>query len=318
MVGTDTIIVALGGNALQDPGGEGTYAEQRRTVDRTAGILADLVVSEDEVVLTHGNGPQIGSILRQNLEAADVTPPMPLAVNGAQSQGLIGYLLQSALLSELGTRAPDLDVVPMITPVVVDADDPAFDEPTKPIGPYLSEPEARQLREDQDVTLREFPDHGYRQVVPSPDPESVFGVETVETIVGRGDVPIVAGGGGVPVVRDETGAIEGVDAVIDKDRTAALLGAELGADLLVILTNVTHVALHYGEPDQRDLEAVTAAEAREYLEEGHFARGSMYEKVEAACRFVEADPGRRAVITDLSLAAEAVAGTAGTQITSEG
>jgi len=318
MVGTDTVIVALGGNALQDPGSAGTYEEQRHTVDRTAEILADLVVSDDEVVFTHGNGPQIGAILRQNLEAADVTPPMPLYVNGAQSQGLIGYLLQSALYSELSTRAPEVDVVPMVTPVEVAADDPAFEDPTKPIGPYLSEAEARRLRDEQELTLKEFPDHGYRQVVASPEPESVYGVETVEAIVEAGDVPIVAGGGGVPVVESESGAIEGVNAVIDKDRTASLLGAELDADVLVILTNVAHVALNYGEPDQVDLEAVTAAEAREYLAEGHFARGSMYEKVEAACRFVEADPDRRAVITDLSKAGEALAGTAGTEITSEG
>lgn len=311
---SETVLVALGGNALQAPDSEGTYDQQIDTVEATADILIEVIETHDEVILTHGNGPQIGRILRQNIEAADVTPPMPLFANGAQTQGLIGFMIQSALMSKLTSRPSAPAVVPLVTPVAVDPADPAFDEPTKPIGPYLPEADAEALRADQDLTFKHFPDHGYRQVVPSPDPQHVYGGETVAAIVDRGDIPIVAGGGGVPIAAGDGGAVRGVNAVIDKDLTGALLGTQLGADVFVILTNVAQVALNYGEPDEEPIEAMTVSEARTYMEAGHFARGSMYEKVEAACRFVEDDPSRRAVITDLELAAEALDGTAGTQI----
>lgn len=314
MVGTDTVVVALGGNALQDPGGEGGYADQRAAVERTADILIELITGDSSVVITHGNGPQIGSLLRQNLEASAVTPPMPLFVNGAQTQGMIGFMIQSTLLSKLDDGPETVDVVPMVTPVEVDSDDPAFEEPTKPIGPYVTEDEAASLEAAHDMTFNAFGADGYRQVVPSPDPQRVYGVETVVDILATGDVPVVAGGGGVPVTVSDNGEMVGVEAVIDKDRTAAVLGDQLDGDVLLILTNVANAALHYGEPDEEPIESMTVETARTYLGDGHFGRGSMYEKVEAACRFVDDDSERRALITRLDLAAEALAGEAGTEI----
>lgn len=315
---SETVIVALGGNALQDPGGEGTYADQLAAVRGAAGTIADLVVDGTDLILTHGNGPQIGSLRRQNVEAADVTPPMPLFVNGAQTQGQIGFMIQSTVLSALAARDHDAECVPVVTPVAVDPDDDAFDNPTKPIGPYLDANEVEELRAQIDLHVTEVPGEGYRQVVPSPDPRRVFGVDTIRTILEQGNVPIAAGGGGVPVVESDDGTLEGIDAVIDKDLAGARLGDQLGADVFLILTSVSHVALNYGEPDQEDLESVTPEQARTYMEEGHFARGSMYEKVDAACRFVERGSGRRSIITHLDEAAAALAGEAGTHISEQG
>lgn len=315
MVESETVILALGGNALQDPGGAGTYAEQRAAVEHTADVLLDLIAAETQVVITHGNGPQIGSVRRQNIEASDVTPPMPLFVNGAQTQGSIGFMIQSTLLSKLQTADESVSVVPLVTPVAVSPDDPAFEQPTKPIGPYVSEVDADALGDAHGMVFEDYGEDGYRQVVPSPDPQRVYGVETVADILDSGDVPIVAGGGGVPVVVSDTGEMQGVEAVIDKDRTAALLGDQLDGDELLILTNVAHAALNYGEADEEPIEEMSVGEASGYLEAGHFGRGSMYEKVEAACRFVEDSPGRRAVITRLDLAVEALAGEVGTEIT---
>jgi carbamate kinase len=311
---SETVIVALGGNALQDPGGEGRYTDQLEAVRGAADTIADLLVDGTDLILTHGNGPQIGSLRRQNVEAADVTPPMPLFVNGAQTQGQIGFMIQSTILSALARRDYEADCIPVVTPVAVDPDDEAFDNPTKPIGPYLDADEVADLESQIDLDVTEVPGQGYRQVVPSPDPQRVFGVDTIRTIVERGDVPIAAGGGGVPVVQGEDGTLDGIDAVIDKDLAGARLGDQLGADVYLILTSVAHVALNYGEPDQEDLEAVTPREARTYMDEGHFARGSMYEKVDAACRFVEDGEDRRAIITHLEHAREALAGEAGTHI----
>lgn len=314
MSDTDTVLAALGGNALQDPADRGTYDQQIDRVDRTAEVLADVLEAGTDLVLTHGNGPQIGDIYRRNLTAAEVVPPMPLFACGAQSQGLIGFMIQSALASTVADRGLDADCVPLVTPVYVDGDDPAFENPTKPIGPFLSESEAADVEATMDAELKEFPDRGYRQVVPSPEPVSIYGVETVRAVLERGDVPVVAGGGGVPVVESESGRLEGVDAVVDKDLTGAQLGEQLDADVFLILTDVPQVALNYGEPDQTDLEEITPEQARSHMDEGHFERGSMYEKVEAACRFVESGNGRRSVITKLDLAKEALTGDAGTQI----
>lgn len=310
---SETVIAALGGNALQDPDGDGTYDQQRAAVESTADVLIDLITDGEELIITHGNGPQIGSILRQNIEAADVTPPMPLFANGAQTQGLIGFLIQSALMSREFPAREDTRFVPMVTPVSVAPDDEAFDEPTKPIGPYLSEQDAASLQAENGLQFEQF-EEGYRQVVPSPEPQEVYAVDVVEAVVDRGDVPIVAGGGGIPVVESPTGEFDGVDAVIDKDLASALLANQLDADVLLILTDVSHVVLNYGTPDEQELDAMTVEEARTYQDEGHFPRGSMYEKVEAASRFVESGRDRRAIITRRDLAADALAGETGTHV----
>lgn len=314
MSSQETILAALGGNALQRPDGEGTYEQQQEAVEQTAEILVDLIDSGARLVLTHGNGPQIGSIFRQNLEAADVTPSMPLFVNGAQSQGMIGFMIHASLTSKLAERDVDSRIVPLTSPVRVSPSDPAFDDPTKPIGPYLTEEQAADLKERTDLDIKQFGDRGYRQVVPSPEPEAIYNIEVAERMLERGDVPIIAGGGGIPVVESDSGTIKGVNAVIDKDLAGAHLGRQLEADTYVILTDVPYVALNYGEPDQRDIEEMSVETAREYLDEGHFGRGSMYEKVEAGCRFVEGDADRTAVITKLERAAEALSGDVGTVI----
>lgn len=310
----ETILVAMGGNALQDPDSDGTYDEQQRTASATATRVVDLLEANGRLVLTHGNGPQIGSIVRQNLEAADVTPPMPLFANGAQSQGLIGFMLQVALLSELSRRDIDATVVPMVTPVAVDPADPAFDDPTKPIGPFLDEEQAGALGDAMGLQVRYFEGRGYRQVVPSPEPVDVYGADVVERILAAGDIPIVAGGGGVPIVETDDGSFEGVNAVIDKDYASAHLGSQLDVDTFVVLTDVPQVSLNYGTDDQEDCSMLTVETARGYLADGQFPRGSMYEKVEACCRFVESGDWRRAVITNLDDVEAALAGDAGTTI----
>lgn len=310
---TETVVAALGGNALQGSDSDGTYDQQLAAVESTADVLVDLITAGDELVITHGNGPQIGSILRQNIEAADVTPPMPLFANGAQTQGLIGFLIQSALMSREFEGADDTRFVPLVTPVRVSPDDDAFADPTKPIGPYLSEGEADALRAENGLQFEQY-ERGYRQVVPSPEPQAVYAVDVVEEIVDRGDVPIVAGGGGIPVVESPAGDVEGVDAVVDKDLASALLGQQLDADVLLILTDVPHIVLDYGDPDEQKLDSVTVEEARTYQDQGQFPRGSMYEKVEAACRFVETGRDRRAIITKLDRAGQALAGETGTHV----
>lgn len=314
MSSQETIVVALGGNALQRPDGEGTYEHQQKAVDQTAEILVDIIDSGKRLVLTHGNGPQIGSIFRQNLEAADVTPSMPLFVNGAQSQGMIGFMIHASLTSKLAESDVDSQIVPLMSPVKVSPNDPAFEDPTKPIGPYLTEEQAADLKERTDLDMKRFGDQGYRQVVPSPEPEAIYNINIAERVLEQGNVPIIAGGGGVPVMESDSGTIKGVNAVIDKDLAGAHLGRQLHADTYVILTDVPYVALNYGNPDQRDIEEMNVETAREYQDEGHFGRGSMYEKVEAGCRFVEDGEDRTAIITKLERAADALTGDVGTTI----
>ncbi len=312
MSDSQRVVTALGGNALQNPDHSGKYVQQIEAVRGTVEILAELVESGHELILTHGNGPQIGRIYRQNLETADVTPPMPLFVCGAQTQGFIGNMIQTAFMSEFDHRGMRRRCVALVTPVIVDENDEAFENPTKPIGPFLSNKQASELRNDAGTEIREF-DQGYRQVVPSPEPVNIYGVKSVEQVLGHGNVPVIAGGGGVPVVETASG-FEGVNAVIDKDLAGARLAEKVDADIYLILTDVPKVALNYGEPDQTDLESVTTDEMRGYIDEDHFARGSMYEKVDAVCRFVENGSDRRAIITSLDLAKQALEGEAGTHI----
>jgi len=305
------VAIALGGNAILRPGQRGTAEEQLENVRATCRQIASLLRDGYRVVLTHGNGPQVGSILLQN-EATDAVPAMPMDVCGAESQGLIGYMMQQSLHNELVRQGmTGWPVASVVTQTVVSADDPAFDKPTKPVGPFYDEDHARR-KMGEGETWVEDAGRGWRRVVPSPDPVEIVEIDVIRRLASDHAVVICTGGGGVPVVRDQDGTLRGVEAVIDKDLGSERLATGLGADLFVILTDVPRVALNYGEPAERFLSRLTVGEARALQKEGHFKPGSMGPKVEACCRFVEA--GGRAAISSLTKVHEALAGRAGTWV----
>jgi carbamate kinase len=306
------VLVALGGNAMTSPDGRARPTDQIAAVERAAKRLADVVAAGHELSITHGNGPQVGNLLVKNEIAASVVPPVTLDWCGAQTQGTIGMIIMNALERELRERGSGRPVAAVVSRTRVEAADPGFTHPTKPIGRYLSEAEARAMVEHGQV-WEDRGEHGWRRVVASPEPMEMLDAATAQALLDAGFVVVAAGGGGVPVVRDADGSVRGVEAVIDKDLGAALLGQTLGVDVLVIATDVEHVVVGFGTSDARDLGRVTPAELRSYASRGHFASGSMGPKVEAAIRFVESG-GRRAVITSLDRIADAVNGAAGTVV----
>ena len=307
------IVVALGGNALQSSKGEATAEAQLQVVQKTCDYLADLVEKGYEIVVVHGNGPQVGRILLASETAKDVVPAMPFDVCGAMSQGYNGYHIQQALRQKLCQRGIRLPVATLVTQVVVDQNDPAFQKPSKPIGPFYSEAEAQQLVQEKGYTVHEDAGRGWRRVVPSPKPVDILEKDALDTLLGKAIV-ITCGGGGIPVVKKAEDVYEGVAAVIDKDFAAEAVAEHVEADVLLILTEVEHVAVNFGKRDQKDLERLTVADARKYIGEGQFAPGSMLPKVEAAVKFVEARPGKRAVISSLYHAVDAIEGKTGTEI----
>jgi carbamate kinase len=307
------VVVALGGNALSPPRATGSADEMRAALADTCGYLADLVVGGVGLVLTHGNGPQVGRILLQQEAAAPDIPAMPMDVCGAESQGQIGYLLAQALDNALRTRGSGVRTLCLVTQVVVDGRDAAFRRPTKPVGPSYERPDAQRIAAETGHVFTIQPDKRWRRVVASPEPVRFVEEGPLLQTIEAGHVVIAAGGGGVPVV-DLDGELRGVDAVVDKDRSAARLALLVGADLLLILTEVEAVQQAFGTPEARPLRHLTTAEARDLLAAGEFPEGSMGPKVQAACDFV-ANGGPRAVITSLDRAAEAVAGEAGTELT---
>jgi carbamate kinase len=306
-------LIALGGNALTSPDGRAAPDDQIAAVAQAAERIADVVATGASVLITHGNGPQVGNLLVKNELAASVVPPVPLDWCGAQTQATIGFILLDALERALAARQQATPVAALVTRTLVDASDPGFSRPTKPIGRYLPIDEAKVLIEHGQV-WQDRGELGWRRVVASPQPLDVLDAPAVESLLGAGYVVIAAGGGGIPIVRDPDGTLRGVEAVIDKDLAAALLGRRVGADRLVIATNVDAAVVNFGTDRARPLGAVTSAELRGYAAEGHFASGSMGPKVEAACRFVEAG-GERAVITSLDRIAQAVSDGAGTVVT---
>ena len=308
------VVIALGGNALEEKGKPSTAEQQLQVVRRTAERLAAVSAAGYEIAIVHGNGPQVGRILLASETAQNVTPPMPFDVCGAMSQGYIGYHIQQAMKAAL-TRAGrgEIPVVSLVTQVVVDPEDPAFQNPSKPIGMFYTEEEAWKLERENGYIMKEDAGRGWRRVVPSPRPREIVEFETLRRLWDS-TIVILCGGGGVPVVRRADGILEGVAAVIDKDLAAGLVAQSIGADLLLILTEVERVAIHYRQPDQRDLDTMTTAEAERYMEEGEFAPGSMLPKVQAAVEFVRSRPGRQAVITSLDQALAALEGRAGTRI----
>lgn len=311
-----TVVIALGGNALLDPNTNGSVVEQIRTVERSCERIAQIIAQGYRVVITHGNGPQVGNLLIQQEEAKGLVPPLPLDICGAMTQGQLGYLIQQKLSEALGQLGIAKPVVTVITQVRVDRDDPAFADPTKPIGPFYPERE-RPALEQKGYVLKKVGKGAkpWRRVVASPEPKDIVEIESIKELIAAGSIVIACGGGGVPVVY-ENGHWRGVEAVIDKDLASALLASELGAEILLILTDVERVALFFGTPQQIFLDKLSLSEARKYLSEGHFPPGSMGPKIEAAIRFIEGG-GERAYITSLEKALEALEGRAGTEICKE-
>lgn len=307
------IVVALGGNALGS-----NLPEQMEAVRGTAAAIADLIVAGNEVVIVHGNGPQVGMIANAMAELTRSDPekyvPVPLSVCGAMSQGYIGYDLQNALREELLNRGVEKGVSTVLTQIEVDPDDPAFQNPTKPIGPFMNVVEADELKATRGYEFMHDEKKGYRRVVASLKPVSIVELDTIQTLVANDHVVVCCGGGGIPVTPTEHNHLKGAAAVIDKDFAAEKLAEQLDADELVILTAVEKVAVGFGTDHERWLDTLTPQEATELADAGEFGAGSMLPKVQAACAFAQSKPGRRALITLLEKAADGIAGKTGTAI----
>ena len=310
----EKIVVALGGNALQSGKAEPTAEAQLKVVRNTCERIADISDMGYEVAVVHGNGPQVGRILLASETAKDVTPAMPFDVCGAMSQGYIGYHLQQALKYALNKRNKNIPVVTLATQMIVEPDDPGFKNPTKPIGPFYSEEEAKALQEEKGYTMKEDAGRGWRRVVASPIPRKIVEIDAVKKLWDS-TIVITCGGGGIPVIENADGSLEGTAAVIDKDFAAELLAEQVDADVLMILTEVEKVAINFNKPNQENLSNMNLADAARYCAEGQFAPGSMLPKVQAAMKFVRAYPSKKAIITSLDKAIDALNGKTGTVIT---
>ena len=305
------IVIALGGNALgKDP------KEQLSLLEDVAKIIVNLVEEGNKIVLTHGNGPQVGQILLA-MDYANKngggTPSMPFAECGSMSQGYIGYQLQQSLQNEMKKRNIEKDTATIVTQVLVDPNDSAFNNPTKPIGSFYSKEEADQIVKEKGYTFVEDAGRGYRRVVPSPKPIAIIEKNIIKELLENDNLVIAVGGGGIPVV-NKNGFLNGVDAVIDKDRSAALLAKEVEADMLLILTAVDKVYLNYNQDNQLALDKITVDDAEKYMADGHFAKGSMLPKIEACLEFVKGNPTKKAIIGSLEKASLAISGDSGTLI----
>lgn len=304
------VVVALGGNALGK-----SPEEQLKLVKNTASSLIGLIAAGNQVVISHGNGPQVGAInLGMNFAAEHgKTAAFPFPECGAMSQGYIGYHLQQSLENELHRRWMNKSVATIVTQIAVDPNDPAFENPSKPVGDFYTKEQADEIVKEKGYTFKEDAGRGYRQVVPSPLPMKIMELDSIKTLIDANNLVIAGGGGGVPVIITDKG-LEGVPAVIDKDRSSALLADKIDADKLIILTAVDHVYVNYGKPDEKALKTLNVAEAQKYMKEGQFAAGSMLPKIEACLSFVEGHPEREALITSLDGLDDALAGKVGTVI----
>ncbi len=308
-----TAVVALGGNAITVPGQEDTIANQFANTRKSLDGIIDLVRDGYNLVITHGNGPQVGNKLLRIESARGRAPILPLGVLVADTEGGMGYMIEQSLHNRLKEEKIDRPVVTIITQMLVNKDDPAIDNPTKYVGQFYDEEEATTFTETRGWKMKKDSNRGWRRVVPSPKPICAIEAKTINQLVNSGTIVIAAGGGGIPVFENENGLLDGIDAVIDKDYASAVLGAEIGAELLCILTSVDKVSLNFGKENQQDLDECTSSQMREYLEAGHFPYGSMGPKVSAALKFIEAG-GKVVTISNLADAQKAMAGEAGTRI----
>ncbi len=307
------VVIAVGGNSLIKDSSHMSVLDQYRAAGETSTHIADIVRQGYRVVITHGNGPQVGFILLRSELAKDVLHQVPLDSCVADTQGAIGYQISQTLLNEFTRRNMVKPVATVVTQVVVDRDDPAFKNPSKPIGPFYSEEDAREHAEAEGWSIREDAGRGWRRVVASPEPRRIVELEAISALLEKDVIVVAVGGGGVPVVETEDGSLLGVPAVIDKDKASCLLATKLGAELFIISTAVDKVALNFGKPDQTFIDTMTVAEAREYMAQGHFAPGSMKPKIQAAIDFLEGG-GKRVIITQPHLLEKALAGETGTHI----
>lgn len=313
MTGKKTAVVALGGNAITRPGVEDTIANQFANTRASLDGVVELLHDGYNLVITHGNGPQVGNALLRIEESRGKAPVLPLGVCVADTEGGMGYMIEQSLQNRLKKEGIDRSVVTIITQMLVDPNDPAIANPTKYIGQFYTEDEAKLYTETRGWQMKPDAQRGWRRVVPSPQPIAAVEAETIKTLVAAGTVVIAGGGGGIPVYIDEKGNLEGIDAVIDKDLASAVLAKEIGAGVLSILTSVDKVAINYGKPDQQELDEVTLSEIKKLRDEGHFPAGSMGPKVGAAIKFIE-EGGQVVTITSFDNAARALSGGAGTRI----
>lgn len=315
MTSKQKVVIALGGNAIQS--GDATAKAQQKALEETAEHIAAFIEGGTDVIITHGNGPQVGNILLQQQAAdSEKTPAMPLDTCGAMSEGMIGYWMQNAIDKSLKKRGIEKDVATIITRTIVNPQDDAFKNPTKPIGPFYSEEDAKKIMtESPGLVFKEDAGRGFRRLVPSPVPSSIREHRIINDLVQTGHIVISVGGGGIPVVETADG-YEGVEAVIDKDFAAQKLAELVDANVLIILTAVENVYIDFNKPTQKKLEQVTISEMEQYIKEGHFAAGSMLPKVKAAIDFVKSGPNRKTIITALEHAQGALAGKTGTIIVS--
>lgn len=304
-------LVAMGGHAFMQANERGTIEDHVRNADQICGYLMSLLERDFHMVVTHGNGPQVGNLLLQNEHARDEVPPMPLDVLVAMTEGSLGYVLQQSLLNQLRRREQRRYVVTVVTQVRVEKDDPAFDRPTKPIGPFLDEAEAKRREAENGWIVREDSQgRGWRRLVPSPRPQRVIQRDMIRDAAREGHIVVACGGGGIPIVAGDDGTYHGIEAVVDKDLTSSVLASNIGADLLIILTAVPQVYVNFGKPEQRALSAVTLEEVERLMAEGHFPPGSMGPKMQAVIDFLQ-QGGKRALITDPASLPRAIEGRAG-------
>jgi len=316
------LVVALGGNAIKQADESGRAEEQFRNIRVTCRHILEMIREGYTVIITHGNGPQVGNLMIQQEEGARIVPPQPLDILGAMTQGQIGYMIQQTLMNylrEAGGELSKIPVVTVVTQVLVDKNDPEFigENATKPVGPFYSEKEAATLRKERGYLVKKVKPAGarpWRRVVPSPDPMAIAEKDAIRELVKAGAVVVASGGGGIPVISEDGQKLIGIEAVIDKDLAGERLAEAAEADVFLILTDVDEVSLNYGKHNQRALDRMSLAEARQYLHEGHFLPGSMGPKVKACIRFLE-EGGEKAIITSLNLAGPALRGEAGTLIT---
>jgi carbamate kinase len=306
-------VVAVGGNALIKDKAHQTVQDQFDAANDTMIHIADMIEMGWDVVLTHGNGPQVGFILRRSEIARDELHEVPLDYCGADTQGAIGYMFQKALHNEFQKRGIKKNAATVVTQTVVDRNDPAFQNPSKPIGTFMDEERAKARQENEGWSVVEDAGRGWRRVVPSPKPKEIVEADVIQELIKAGIIVIGVGGGGIPVVEDDQGTIKGVEAVIDKDFGSALLATLIDADLFIISTAVEKVALNFNKPDQKWVDQMTVAEAKSYIEEGHFAPGSMLPKIQAIIQFLEKG-GKKALITDPAHIVDALEGKTGTWI----